>query len=94
MHWVLRTIVSPEPKIGRTLRRIKKCTVQENTKDQQGGTLYIEFPQIDQMAEEINKGALKDFALSGCNCLQTSITQSTANANNCKIKPTLIQIVK
>ena len=74
MHRALQTIVPLDSKFERTLRRTRRRALQENTKDQQGGTLYIELSRIEQMAEETNRRALRDFALPGGNGLQTSIT--------------------
>ena len=90
MYRAFQTIVPLDPKIERTLRRTRRCALQGDTEDQQEGTLYIELPLMEQMTKEANRRALRDFALSGGNGLQMSITRPTVNANNFEIKPTLI----
>ena len=94
MHRSSRSLLPFDPEIERTFRRRQRSASRESV-EVLIEELFVELPLEERMAEqEVNRRALRDFALPSAQGSQTSITRPTVNANNFEIKPSLIQMVQ
>ena len=68
MHQTLRVVAPFDSKIGRTLHRQRRCTLQQEEKEVQlikGIGIELPFEEKEMTENVINRRDLRDFVLSG-----------------------------